>query len=76
MTPTPFCNGDATNAGDQYGLLRWFGADTYLVGLARNARTPNVNIVTAGGEIITGIKAQCDIVAAGGIVIERISTGR
>ena len=49
-------------------------ADADGVGLARNTMVADVDIVTACGEIYTGLKAQGDVAAAGCVVKERLNT--
>ena len=46
-------------------------ADANGVGLASNTTIADVDIVIARGEIVAGCNAQCDVVAAGGVVQER-----
>ncbi len=53
--PDAVCNGDATDAGDQYGLLRWFGADTYLVGLEAVRRSITLALVVGFSDVLKAV---------------------
>jgi SpoVK/Ycf46/Vps4 family AAA+-type ATPase len=44
-------------------------------GLASLTSVADIDIVIAGGEIPTGVKAQCDVAAAGPVAEERVNTG-
>jgi hypothetical protein len=66
----------ATNAGDMRGRLSSSLADADCIGCATDTFTANVDIVAAGGEVITGLKAQCDVVVAGRVAKERLKTVR
>jgi hypothetical protein len=50
------------NTSDKYGLLGSYCADANLGGLAGYANVADVDIVTTGGEVKTGIGAECDVV--------------
>ena len=71
ITPTPLGNRCPANAGDKGFRLSSGCADADGSGLARDTTVANIDIVTARGEIDTGMKAQCDVVAAGCVVQER-----
>ncbi len=49
-------------------------ADADGVGLGSNTQITDIDIVIAGGNIVTGAKAQGGVVLAGGIVQERGNT--
>lgn len=69
----------ATDAGDERGCVRVWGADADGVGLACNiggitagaARVADIDVVIARGEAEPGPGAQSDVVAAGCVVPER-----
>src|SRR5713101_6206740 len=69
-------NGCTTDAGDMRGRLSSSLADADCIGFATDTFTANVDIVAAGGEVITGLKAQCDVVVAGRVAKERLKTVR
>src|SRR5262249_56778607 len=74
--PNAAWHGGTANASDKCSLLRSRGADANYVGLASNALVANIDIVAAGGEILTSINAQCDVAGAGCVSYERIRTVR
>jgi hypothetical protein len=49
-------------------------ADADCAGLANNTPVSYIDVVIAGGEILAGATAQCDISLAGGVAPERIKT--
>ena len=62
-----------TNASDKSAVVRALSADADFVGLARHSRVADIDVVTARGEILTGLKAQGDVAPAG-CAIERLNT--
>jgi hypothetical protein len=68
------CNCCSINASDKGFCLISASADADSVGLISNTFVADVDIVIAGGKIVTGAKAQCDVVVAAGVVKERGST--
>ena len=54
------------DARDKRGSLRTYFADADDVCVARHTNVADIDVVTAGGEIETGIKAQRDVAAARG----------
>src|SRR6478672_7611355 len=70
-------NGDTTNARDERICLRAARADADGVRLASDAGVADIDIIIARGQIYTGLIPQSDVVAAGGIGIERgVTAGR
>ena len=68
------CNCCAIDTGDERFRLRSLRADADGVGVVRNTIVADINIVIAVREILAGVNAQGDVVAAGCIVEERTST--
>src|SRR6266481_2973500 len=68
-----FWTGFARNASEIGGRLGSLRANADRVRLGSNPFVADINIVVAS-EIDTGQKAQCDVVAAGFVVRERINT--
>src|SRR5204863_474465 len=70
------CAGDChpANAGDICVRLRSCRADAYGVRLTSNPCVADVDVVIARGEPETSSVAQCGVVAAGSVVIERTRT--
>ena len=64
-------NGDTTNPRDERICLRAARADADGVRLASDAGVADIDIIIARGEIYTGLIPQSDVVAAGGVEIER-----
>lgn len=70
-------NDDTTNARDERICLRATRADADGVRLASDAGVADIDVVIARGEIYTGLIPQSDVVAAGGVEIERgVTAGR
>src|SRR5437867_1564540 len=67
----PVCNSRPSNAGDEGIRLGSWRADADRIGLARDTTIANVDIVTAGREILAGSKAERDVAVAGGVLKER-----
>ena len=63
-----------TNASDKRFCLISARTDADSVGLASNTFVADVDIVVAGGEIVTGASAQGDVSVTSGVAIERKST--
>jgi hypothetical protein len=63
-----------TDTGDDGEYLCALNADPNCVGLGSSTWIADINIVTARGEIDTGIKPQGDVAAADGIARERSNT--
>ena len=66
---------DSVYACNKSGGLICLVADADGVGLARNTLVANIDVVTARSEILTRPEAQCNVVAAGCVAKERITTG-
>src|SRR5438132_13773466 len=64
----------AENAGDKSVLVSWSGADADPGEITSDTIIADINIVTAGGDIEAGVKAQCDVGAAGGVAMELVRT--
>src|SRR5258708_3945789 len=67
------------NAGHKGGSLSSYLTDTNMIRFARDAEdvSANIDVVAAGGQILTGQKAHCRIVAAVCVWIERgLTDGR
>ena len=54
--------------------MRSLQADADCVGLASNTVIADIDIVIASGELIASLRAQCDVLFAGGIAKERRNT--
>src|SRR4029453_16427791 len=67
-------NGRLTNPGDISGPVNRSDADTNGARLASAASVADVDIVTARGEVFSGVKAQGDIVVAGPSEVKRSAT--
>src|SRR5438874_3507083 len=63
--PYPFCRSRPVNAGHEGGGLRAARADADGVGFGRDAKVADVDIVVAGGKVVTGRTAYGDIAIAG-----------
>src|SRR5450432_2421616 len=61
------------DASDKRGVLNPLLADTDCLGLARQTRIADIDIVVAWREIATGVIANRDVVIAGGVLLERRS---
>ena len=70
-----FGTGFARNASEIGGRLGSLRADADGGGLGRNTCIADVDIVIARSKVCTGGSAQCDVAAAGGVIVERIFTG-
>src|SRR5262249_27575145 len=80
------CNWCSTNASDKGAGVGWHCvvgvwighshllADADGIGLISDTQITDIDIVIAGGKIVTGAKAQGDVVLASGIVKERGNT--
>jgi hypothetical protein len=55
--------------------MRPVRADADDSGFCRDSAVPNVDVIVPDGEVETGLVAQCDVAAAGGVVSERKITG-
>jgi hypothetical protein len=51
-----------------------FAADADSVGLAIDTRVTNIDIVIARGKAAAGANAHCRVIAAGGVVQDRLIT--
>ena len=73
--PYPFRNCHPIDPGDKGIRVSSSSADANCVRLGRNTSISNIDIIIAGGEISTGVSAQCDIERASGIARECVVTG-
>ena len=64
------CNCSTNNPGDKGSRLGLLIADANCVGLARNTAVADINIVSARGELVARIRAECDVEVAGGVTRE------
>ena len=67
-------NGPPANASDECRSLRSLLADTNGIGFPSNTSVKNIDVVTACGEIFTGVMAQCDVAVAGCVANQRSKT--
>ena len=65
---------NSANTGNKGVALRSFGADTDATGFACYPRVTDIDIVTAGGEITAGMKAERNVEVAGRVISQRIET--
>jgi hypothetical protein len=69
-------NGCSTNPCNVCIRLRSGRPDADGAGLASNTLVADVDIVIAASEVLTGLVTKADVIAAGRIVIQRISAYR
>ena len=68
-------HGHSTDAGNiSVCVCSLWVADADGVGLARNPKVADIDIVITRREICTGATTQCDVAAAGCVVRERLPT--
>ena len=69
----PSGDGLSANSGDKCRCLILLHSNADRAGFVGTiAKTADIDIVTAGGEKIPGLKAQCDVAVTGGVEAERL----